>query len=86
MITEISKACKQLINDTNTICNQARTQFTEKYRFNFCIKYQILSFFRNTRFENYLQNIDHSLDFVNEALTTGIFIKSIFFFELSITF
>jgi hypothetical protein len=30
MITEISRACKQLINDTNTICNQARTQFTEK--------------------------------------------------------
>jgi hypothetical protein len=27
--------------------------------------------FRNTRFEQYLQNIDHSLDFVNEALTTG---------------
>lgn len=30
MITEISRACKQLINDTNVICNQARTQFTEK--------------------------------------------------------
>jgi hypothetical protein len=30
MITEISKACKQLVNDTTTICNQARTQFTEK--------------------------------------------------------
>jgi hypothetical protein len=28
-------------------------------------------FFRNTRFEQYLQNIDHSLDFVNEALTSG---------------
>jgi len=26
---------------------------------------------KNTRFEQYLQNIDHSLDFVNEALTTG---------------
>ncbi|CAF1301205.1 unnamed protein product [Adineta steineri] len=55
MIAEISKACKQLINDTSTICDQARTQFTEK----------------NTRFEQYLQNIDHSLDFVSEALTTG---------------
>ncbi len=30
MIAEISKACKQLINDTTTICNQARIQFTEK--------------------------------------------------------
>ncbi|UJR10106.1 hypothetical protein I4U23_014328 [Adineta vaga] len=55
MITEVSKACKQLINETTAICNQARTQFVEK----------------NTRFEQYLQNIDHSLDFVNEALTTG---------------
>lgn len=27
--------------------------------------------FRNNRFEQYLQNIDHSLDFVNEALTNG---------------
>lgn len=27
--------------------------------------------FRNVRFEQYLQNIDHSLDFVNEALTTS---------------
>ncbi|CAM4769836.1 unnamed protein product [Rotaria magnacalcarata] len=55
MIAEVSRACKQLINDTTTLCNQARTQFTEK----------------NTRFEQYLQNIDHSLDFVNEALTTS---------------
>ena len=30
MITEISRACKQLINDTTTVCNQARTQFVEK--------------------------------------------------------
>jgi tripartite motif-containing protein 33 len=30
MITEVSKACKQLINDTTTLCHQARTQFTEK--------------------------------------------------------
>ncbi|CAF0861993.1 unnamed protein product [Adineta ricciae] len=55
MITEVSKACKQLINDTTAVCNQARTQFVEK----------------NTRFEQYLQNMDHSLDFVNDALTTG---------------
>jgi hypothetical protein len=27
---------------------------------------------RNTRFEQYLQNIDHSIDFVNEALSTGV--------------
>ena len=32
IITEVSKACKQLIHDTTTMCNQARTQFTEKYR------------------------------------------------------
>lgn len=31
IITEVSKACKQLIHDTSTMCNQARTQFTEKY-------------------------------------------------------
>lgn len=55
LITEISQACKQLIHETTTICDQARTQFSEK----------------NTRFEQYLQNIDHSLDFVNEALTTS---------------
>ena len=30
MITEVSKACKQLINDTTAVCNQARTQFIEK--------------------------------------------------------
>lgn len=32
-------------------------------------------FFRNTRFEQYLQNIDHSLDFVNEALTAGMLLS-----------
>ena len=27
--------------------------------------------FRNNRFEQYLQNIDHSVEFVNDALATG---------------
>ena len=30
MITEVSKACQQLINDAITLCDQARTQFNEK--------------------------------------------------------
>lgn len=38
----------------------------------------ILCWNRNTRFEQYLQNIDHSLDFVNEALTTGAFAAGMF--------
>jgi hypothetical protein len=45
MISEVSKACKQLINDTNTVCNQARTQFTEKYRSNFREKKNMKSLF-----------------------------------------
>lgn len=40
--------------------------------------------FRNNRFEQYLQNIDHSLDFVNEGLTTGMFVKIIEFSSNSV--
>lgn len=60
LIAEISRTCKLLIDETNSVCNQARTQFNE----------------RNTRFEQYLHNIDHSLDFVNDALTNGALRKS----------
>ena len=73
LITEVSKTCKQLIHETTTICNQARTQFTDKYEERE-IQWRVLiavHLFRNNRFEQYLQNMDHSLDFVNEALTNG---------------
>ena len=36
-------------------------------------------FSRNVRFEQYLQNMDHSLDFVSEALTTSMFNKAVVF-------
>jgi len=55
MITQVNNACKQLIGDATNICNQARLQFSE----------------RNSRFDQFLQNVDHSIDFVDDAVSTG---------------
>jgi hypothetical protein len=66
-MTRIFSVTKHETNSTtsNALCCTREQDVTEGVRF------------RNTRYTRYLQNIDHSLEFVNEALTHGWLDRSI---------
>ncbi|CAF1449180.1 unnamed protein product [Didymodactylos carnosus] len=55
IISEVSNVCKELINDMNAICEKARIQCSEK----------------QNRLDQFIQNVDHSLEFTDEAVNTG---------------